>query len=788
MAPHPFSRDLHRPTRRGMIAGAAAAATVSLNGQAPAADAPVVDRAATLIWHGKPAQAWPDCYPIGNGAIAAMIAGEVKRERIQINEGSFFSGGPYANVNPEARAALPRIRELIFAGRYAEAEALAERSVQARPMREMSYQSIGELILDFVAVNETSISDYRRELDLDAAVASTTFVSDGVRYRREAFASAVDGVIAIRIVADRPFALDCHMDSGQRVIATTLPGGRLAIEGMSNADYGIAGRLRFAAGVLLVPEGGTLEQDGPLLRLRDARAVTVLVAAATAFVSPVDVSGDPRALVEQRLARAQAQSWEALRKGHEADHRALFRRFSIDLGRPPAAERPFDQRAGHAIEREDPALAALFVQFGRYLLIAASRGGEPANLQGKWNESNRPPWGSKYTININTEMNYWPADTANLAECFEPLTRMAEELAISGAHTAREMYGARGWVAHHNTDLWRASGPVDHARTGLWPMGAAWLCCQLWEHWDYRRDAAYLRRIYPLLRGASLFFLDTLMQDAASGTMVTCPSLSPENDHGHGSTLCAGPALDRQLLRNLFDRTLAVAITLRRDGALRRDLAAMRARLAPDRIGRAGQLQEWLLDWDGDAPEQTHRHTSHLYALYPGGQIDRDETPGLAAAARRSLELRGTEATGWALAWRIALWAHLGEAEKAHGLVLRLLQSERNAPGMPGHHPPFQVDCIFGGIAAIIEMLVQSRDQRIDLLPALPAAWPAGRITGVGVRGRCVVDLAWANGHPVEVVLRPERSGRRTIRFGGRSIEVDLTAGRPYRLTASDFA
>ena len=776
------------PTRRTVI-GAATACTlaVGLPVSAEMVDT-APERKTTLMWHAKPATAWEEGYPIGNGRLAATLMGQVKRERLQLNEGTLFSGGPYNNVNPAARAALPQVRALIFAGRFAEAEALAEKQVQATPPREMSYQSIGDLLLDFAGVNETSISDYRRELDLDAAVASTSFVSDGLRYRREAFASAVDDVIAVRITADRPFALECQLTSGQRNSVSAPSPTTLLIAGVNNTDFEVAGALRFAAAAEIVAEGGSIERAGPVLRIRDARSVTVLVAAATSLRSPVDVGGDPVALVQRRIATARVKSWDQLRVAHIGDHRRLFRRLAIDLGTSVAAARPTDQRAAHALASADPALAALFVQFGRYLLIASSRGGEPANLQGKWNDSNRPPWGSKYTININTEMNYWPADTGNLAECVEPLTRMVEELAISGARTASAMYSARGWVAHHNTDLWRASGPVDHSRTGLWPMGGAWLSCQLWDHWDYCRDLAYLRRIYPLLRGASLFFLDTLVEDAASGTMVTNPSLSPENDHGHGSTLCAGPALDRQLLRDLFDRTVHAARTLRTDTDLRRACATMRGRLAPDHIGKAGQLQEWLLDWDADAPEQTHRHTSHLYAVYPSGQINLDDTPALATAAHRSLELRGTEATGWALAWRIALSARFRNAENAHLLVRRLLQSEPNASGMLGFHAPFQIDSFFGGTAGILEMLVQSRGALIDLLPALPAAWPQGSLTGVRVRGGCTLDLGWQAEAPTRVVLHPERSGARTVRFGTRTVEVRLRAGVPHTVDLSALA
>jgi len=743
----------------------------------------------SLLWYTKPASVWTEALPIGNGRLGAMLFGGVKRERFQLNEDTLWSGGPYSNVNPRARRALPMVRDLIFAGRYAEAEALADAEVQAVPMREMAYQALGDLHIDLVGVNETGAEQYRRELDLDSAIARSRFVAEGVAYTREAFASAADGVIVVAIGAeggtiDAEFALS----SGQRVDVEAV-GSEIRMRGRNNADRGITGRLSFEARARVRADGGRIEVDGPVLRVVGARSIELIFAAATSFLSPTDVSGDPAAKVRTVLDAAAAMPPATLRERHVTEHRRLFRRLALDLPRGKRADQPTDQRLEHAGDGDDPSLAALYVQFARYLMLASSRpGSQPANLQGIWNESNQPPWGSKYTININTEMNYWPVDTANLSECIEPLAKMVEELAVSGAHTAREMYGARGWVAHHNTDLWRASGPVDHARTGLWPTGGAWLACQLWDHWDFHRDRAWLERIYPLLRGAVLFFLDTLVRDPDTGFMVTNPSLSPENEHGHGSTLCAGPAMDMAILRDLFDRTGAAAAALDRDAKLRGEMAAMRARLAPLRIGKACQLQEWQADWDGDAPDPHHRHVSHLYALYPSLQIAPDRTPALAAAARTSLDTRGDDATGWGLGWRLNLWARLRDGARAHRILIDLLSPGRTYPDMLDAHPPFQIDGNFGGAAGILEMLVQSDGETVDLLPALPPGWDEGVLTGVRVRGGCAIDVRWRDRRVERVALHPERPLAFTVRGPAGRAHIRGAPGETAILTAADFA
>jgi alpha-L-fucosidase 2 len=456
-------------------------------------------------------------------------------------------------------------------------------------------------------------------------------------------------------------------------------------------------------------------------------------------------------------------------------HQALFRRLSIHLGDGDA--RPTNERIASAETQPDPALAALYVQYARYLLLSSSRDSEPANLQGLWNEGTNPPWGGKYTININTQMNYWPADAANIGECMEPLLRMVEGMAVNGAITARKCYGARGWVAHHNTDLWRATAPIDGPLWGIWPSGGAWLCKNLWDHYEYHQDEAWLRRVYPLLKGASLFFVDTLVEDPQGRGLVTSPSISPENQHHKGVAICAGPAMDRQILRDLFSNTLAAHALLKdSDSEFARSVAAARERLPADRIGAQGQLQEWLEDWDAGAPEQQHRHVSHLYAIYPSEQINVRDNPELIAAARVTLNTRGDKSTGWATAWRLALWARMGDGERAHSILLGLLGPERTYPNMFDAHPPFQIDGNFGGTAGILEMVLQSWGGEIHVLPALPKAWPDGYVRGVRARGGIEADVEWSAGRLRRLALRGNPGASVVVRHAGQTTTLALNA------------
>jgi len=775
-------------SRRGILKHSAAAAAV-MSLPAAAADPPAA-ASQHRLWYRQPAQQWVEALPIGNGRIGAMVFGGADRERLQLNEDTLWAGGPYDPVNPDALAALPEVRRLIFAGEFAQAQALANAKLMAKPLAQMAYQTLGDLIVDLPNVSADNVRDYERALDLDAAVATTRFATGGVRHERRVLASPVHHVIAVRLTVSRPGALDCDISlRSPQVADLAVEGDSLILRAENPGQGGIAPALKFVARVRVLPEGGSIARRAGAVGVRGANAVTILIAMATSYRRFDDVSGDPVAVTRAQIEAASAAGYERIAAEAVAEHQRLYRAVSLDLGRTPAAERPTDERIRTSETSDDPALAALYFNYGRYLLISSSRpGSQPANLQGIWNDRVNPPWGSKYTININTEMNYWPAEPTALAECTAPLIAMVRDIAVTGARTAREMYGAGGWVAHHNVDLWRATAPIDGASWGLWPTGGAWLCTHLWERWDYGRDPAYLAAIYPLLRGAAQFFVDVLQRDPKSGFMVTNPSLSPENEHHAGVSVCAGPAMDMQILRDLFDQTGRAAAILGKDKAFAAQLKALRSRLAPDRIGGHGQLQEWQEDWDAGAPEQNHRHVSHLYALYPSHQINLDDTPALAAAARRSLEIRGDRATGWATAWRINLWARLREGDHALGVLKFLLGPERTYPNMFDAHPPFQIDGNFGGTAAIAEMLMQSRDNLILLLPALPVAWPTGSVSGLRARGACRVDLAWQDRRLQSATLTAAVAGTWIVRLGERRKTVRLRAGQSVQLGSASFA
>jgi len=764
----PYSVDLKR---RLLLAASAGGALFRVPAFARA-------RAATdqQLRYLQPAANWNEALPLGNGRLGVMVFGRVAQERLQLNEDTLWAGAPYTPDNPEALAALPEVRRLLESGHYKEATELASARVMAKPLRQMSYGTLGDLLIDF---HDPRIpTKYERTLDLESAIATASYRSSAGTFTRECFVSAPHQAVVLHLEADTLMNFDLAyraprvakyaspdyqgsattlVESGAVNWLATEPIGEskpdvrtssdgaasLLVSGRNESDAGVTNGLTFALRVKVVSDGKVVVNAGRI-ELRDARSATLLISGATSYVNYQDVSGDPIARVQRDTDTAARIPYFELKRAHIRDYQALYETASLTIPSTAAAERPTDVRIAESETSNDPSLAALYLQFSRYLLISSSRPGcQPANLQGIWNEGTNPPWGSKYTVNINTEMNYWAADPAGLAACVAPLLQLVEELSITGAKTAKTMYGARGWVAHHNTDLWRAAAPIDGPLWGLWPCGGAWLCNTLWNHYDFSRDDATLKRLYPLMRGAALFFLDTLVEDTKGRGLVTSPSLSPENTHPFGSSLCAGPAMDRQIVRDLFAHTAEAAKLLKRDDALAGEILRAAARIAPDAVGKHGQLQEWLEDWDADAPDQHHRHVSHLYAVYPSSQINVRDNAALIEAAKVSLNRRGDLATGWGTAWRLCLWARMGDGERAYTILKALLGPQRTYPNMFDAHPPFQIDGNFGGGAGILEMLVQSWGGQIILLPALPAAWPRGEVRGIRARGAMRVDMGW---------------------------------------------
>lgn len=800
--------DIHR---RGLMTAAAALVAASGLPREALAASGKPER----LWYQRPAGTWDEALPVGNGRLGAMVFGRVAQERLQLNEDTLWAGGPYDPVNPDARAGIPEVRRLLEAGKFKEATDVASAKVMAKPLWQMSYGTLGDLLLSFDGA-ETPSGGYHRELDLKTAVTTTRFRTARGAVRRETFASAPAQVVVLRLEGSKgglDFALDWRAPRKVEYTSPAYTGSATKLTGAQETDWlhresiegraGVAdgdgailftgrnedgpdtsGRLTYAMRVKAVSDGQVIVDNGRLI-VRGASKVTLQIAAATSFVGYDDVSGEPVARVRAQTDAAARQSYAALKRAHIADHQALYGTMSLDLGGHGADGQPTESRIAAAETSVDPALAALYFAYARYLLIACSRPGtQPANLQGIWNEGTNPPWQSKYTVNINTEMNYWPADPAGLSACVEPLLRMVEDLSVTGVRTAQVMYGARGWVTHHNTDLWRATAPIDGPMWGLWPCGGAWLCNTLWNHYDYTRDPKVLARLYPVMKGASLFFLDTLVEDAKGRGLVTSPSVSPENQHPFGSSVAIGPAMDRQIVKDLFDHTVAAGKLLGQDAELLGQIAATRARIAPDRVGAGGQFQEWLEDWDAQAPEQHHRHVSHLYAVYPSSQANVRDTPDLIRAAKVTLDNRGDLATGWGTAWRLCLWARMGDAERAHGILKALLGPQRTYPNMFDAHPPFQIDGNFGGAAGILEMIVQSWGGEVRLLPALPSAWPSGEIKGVRARGGLSVDMTWAAGKVRSLGVTGPANAAVRLRIAGEVKDVVLDARGRYRLRA----
>ena len=753
------------------------------------------------LWYRQPAKLWVEALPAGNGRLGAMVFGGVAHERIQFNEQTVWTGEPHDYAHKGASQYLAQIRELLFAGKQKEAEDLATREFMSVPLHQMAYQAFGDLLLEFPGIDEAAVTGYRRQLNLDTAVSSVQFVYQGVTYRREVLASYPAQVIVVRLTADKPGSVSftARLQSAHPGSPHVQPSGQISLEGGVEG-----GAIRFEARLSLDHDGGGVRTNGTDVTIDGANSATLILTGATNFQNYRDVSADPKQRNDRVMAAVSGKSYDVLRAEHVADYQRLFRRVSIDLGTSAAAALPTDERIRGFATGRDPQLVALVFQYGRHLMIASSRpGGQPANLQGLWNESNKPPWDSKYTDNINTEMNYWPVEETNLAECQLPLFGALQDLAVSGAITAKEQYNARGWVVHHNFDLWRGTAPINASNHGIWETGGAWLSTHLWEHYLFGGDRQFLRdTAYPLMKGAALFFVDAMVKDPKTGYLITGPSNSPEQ-----GGLVMGPTMDRQIVRTLFGEVIAASRILDTDVDLRAQLTAMREKIAPNQIGQYGQLQEWMEDQDD--PKNKHRHVSHLWGVYPGSEITPYGTPELFKAARQSLIFRGDEATGWSMGWKINLWARFLDGDHAYKILQNLIvPASDSAPGKPGHaglfanlfdaHPPFQIDGNFGATAGITGMLLQSDDPYgtptsltpvqtgdavfVHLLPALPSALPSGSISGLRARGGVDVSIAWRDGKLVKATLAAKESKPIKVRYAGKEIEIQAKAGQTYQL------